>query len=108
MISRRNRAAALVLAVALGGGAGAAAAATSDVSPTGFLVTVRHDVKATPHRVYEALGEIDKWWNGNHGGYFFAGATATTGAGLTPGAAWSTLSSLNGGLVDSELVCFGC
>ena len=51
---------------------------------------------------------VRKWWNGNHGGYFFAGATATTGAGLTPGAAWSTLSSLNGGLVDSELVCFGC
>jgi len=67
MISNRIRAAALALAVVLGGGtAGAAAAATSDVSPTGFLVTVRHDVKATPHRLYEALGEIDKWWNGNH------------------------------------------
>lgn len=51
---------------------------------------------------------VRKWWNGNQGGYFFAGVTATTGAGLTPGAAWSTLSSLNSGLVDSELVCFGC
>jgi len=67
MISRRNRAAALVLAVVLGSGvASHGAAATSEVSPTGFLVTVRHDVKATPHRLYEALGEIDKWWNGNH------------------------------------------
>lgn len=51
---------------------------------------------------------VRKWWNGNQGGYFFAGATATTGAGLTPGAAWNTLGSLNGGLVGSELVCFGC
>ena len=38
---------------------------------------------------------VRKWWNGNRGGYVFAGATATTGAGLTPGAAWNTLSSLN-------------
>ena len=51
---------------------------------------------------------VRKWWNASQGGYVFAGATATTGAGLTPGAAWNTLSSLNGGLVDSELVCFGC
>jgi hypothetical protein len=34
--------------------------------------------------------------------------TATTGAGLTPSAAWNTLNSPNGGLVDPELVCFGC
>ena len=39
--------------------------------------------------------------------YFFAGVTASTGVGLTPAAAWSTLRSLNSGLVDSELVCFG-
>ena len=67
MISRRTRAAARLLAVALGGSvAGAATAATSDVSPTGFLVTVRHDVRATPQRLYGALGEVDKWWNGSH------------------------------------------
>ena len=61
------RAAALFFAAACGlGGGQAALAVTSDVSPTGFLVTAQHDVKATPHRVYEALGEIDKWWNGSH------------------------------------------
>ena len=62
------RAAALVLGVAalLGGWGGGAGAATSDVSPTGFVVTARHEVKATPHRLYEALFEIDKWWNGSH------------------------------------------
>lgn len=60
-------AAALVLAALLGSGAGGrAVAATSEVSPTGFLVTHRHEVTATPHRVYEALAEIDKWWNGGH------------------------------------------
>lgn len=51
---------------------------------------------------------VRKWWNGNTGGYFFAGPTASTGVGLTPAAAWNTLNSLNSGLVDSELACFGC
>ena len=49
-----------------------------------------------------------KQWDGNQGGYVFAGVTATTGAALAPGAAWNTLSSLNNGLVDREIVCFGC
>jgi len=63
----RIRTWALALLAAAGGAAGGGAfAAASDVSPTGFLVTHRHEVKATPHRVYEALGEIDKWWNGSH------------------------------------------
>ena len=57
----------LLLAAAVGGTAGGrAVAATADVSPTGFVVTLRHEVKVTPHRLYEALGEIDKWWNGSH------------------------------------------
>jgi hypothetical protein len=51
---------------------------------------------------------VRKQWNGAQGGYGFAGVTATTGAGLAPGAAWNTLSSLNSGLVDPEIVCFGC
>jgi len=51
---------------------------------------------------------VRKWSNANQGGYFFAGATASHGAGLTAASAWSTLNSLNSGLVDQELVCFGC
>jgi hypothetical protein len=51
---------------------------------------------------------VRKWWAANHGDYFFAGATASTGVGLTPAAAWNDLASTNGGLVDPELVCFGC
>ena len=66
-MKRRVRVAALFLAAALAAcGNGIAAAATSEVSPAGFLVTVRHDVKATPQRLYQALGEVDKWWNGKH------------------------------------------
>jgi uncharacterized protein YndB with AHSA1/START domain len=41
-------------------------AATSNVSAAGFLVTLQQEVKANPHRVYEALGEVDKWWNSQH------------------------------------------
>jgi len=52
---------------------------------------------------------VRKWWNGNQSGdYFFAGLTASTGVGLTPATAWNTLNSLNSGLLDPELVCFGC
>lgn len=52
---------------------------------------------------------VRKWWNANQvDDYVFAGVTATTGAGLTPSGAWNALNSLNGGLVDSELACFGC
>jgi len=52
---------------------------------------------------------VRKWWNAaGPGGYVFAGATATTGAGLKPAAGWNALSASNGGLVDPELVCFGC
>lgn len=51
---------------------------------------------------------VRRWWNAGDGGYYFAGVTAATGVGLTPAAAWNTLSAANSGLVDSELVCFGC
>jgi hypothetical protein len=51
---------------------------------------------------------IRKWWIAGHDDYYFAGVTASTGVGLTPAAAWNTLNSANSGLVDPELVCFGC
>ena len=43
-----------------------ARAETSGVSPTGFMVTHRIEVKATPARVFEALGQIGRWWNVEH------------------------------------------
>jgi hypothetical protein len=51
---------------------------------------------------------VRTWWDGSDAGYFFAGVTASTGVGLSPQAAWNTLEASNGGLVESELVCFGC
>jgi len=63
----RRTAPALLLATAFAlGAAGPAGAETSQVSASGFLVTVRHEVKAPPPRLYAALGEIDRWWNGSH------------------------------------------
>jgi len=51
---------------------------------------------------------VRKWWEAGEGWYAFAGATASTGVGLTPAAAWNTLNSSNSGLVEPELACFGC
>jgi hypothetical protein len=48
---------------------------------------------------------VRKQWGGE---YFFEGVTSSTGVGLAPASAWSLLNSLNSGLVDPELVCFGC
>jgi len=46
--------------------AGAAAADTSAVSQSGFLVTHRHEVRASAQQVYEAIGRIGRWWNDDH------------------------------------------
>jgi hypothetical protein len=66
-----------------------------------------------PEIYYTALANqwtvVRKWWNANkQSDYFFYGVTASTGVGLTPTASWNTLNSLNEGLVESELACFGC
>ena len=57
---------AAMVAVSITAPAGLAAAATSGVSPSGFLVTLRQEVKASPQRIYEALGEVDPWWSSQH------------------------------------------
>jgi hypothetical protein len=43
-----------------------ARAETGAVSPAGFVVTHRHEVRATPRQVFEAIGRIDQWWSGQH------------------------------------------
>jgi hypothetical protein len=56
-----------LLAAVLGGAMSLPAQAeTSAVSPAGFLVTHRHEVRATPRQVFEALGRVGQWWNGQH------------------------------------------
>jgi uncharacterized protein YndB with AHSA1/START domain len=46
--------------------AATASAETSGVSPAGFVVTHRLEVKAPPARVFEAIGRIDRWWTDEH------------------------------------------
>ena len=57
------RIAAALLLAAL---AAAVNATPSEVSPTGFTVTVRHETTAAPRELFRALGRIDQWWNGSH------------------------------------------
>ena len=56
----------LLVAVLVFGLAGPAGAEATQVSAAGFLVTVRHELKAAPPRVYAAIGEIERWWNPAH------------------------------------------
>jgi uncharacterized protein YndB with AHSA1/START domain len=46
--------------------AAAASAEPSGVSPSGFVVTHRLEVKAPPARVFEAIGRIERWWTDEH------------------------------------------
>jgi hypothetical protein len=43
-----------------------AAAATSEVSPSGFLVTLREEVPATPQDAWDVLVDVGRWWSGQH------------------------------------------
>ena len=54
---------AIAALAALGGPAGAA---TTVVSASGFLVTQQQVIRSSPHQIYEALGEVGKWWNPQH------------------------------------------
>ena len=79
-----------------------------DVSDVGY-VSFHGLALPLPEIYYSANAHqwtvVRKWWAAD---YFFAGVTASTGVGLAPASAWSLLDSLNSGLVDPELVCFGC
>lgn len=41
-------------------------AEVSDVSPAGFLLTYRAEVKADPPGVVKAIGQVGSWWNPRH------------------------------------------
>lgn len=77
-----TRTAACMLALVLAAATGAARAETSQVSASGFLVTLRKEVRATPQQVYEAIGRVDKWWNGEH---TYSGDAANLSLGLAAG-----------------------
>jgi hypothetical protein len=65
---RRLRRPAHVAALALASvfAAGVASASTSDVSPTGFLVSLRAETSATPQQLYAALPQVGRWWSDRH------------------------------------------
>jgi uncharacterized protein YndB with AHSA1/START domain len=62
-IHRASRIATLGLAL---GASLPLAAATSEVTPQSYLVTHRAEVAASPAAVYTALGQVGRWWNGQH------------------------------------------
>lgn len=46
--------------------ASTAVAETSGVSPSGYFITHKAEVNATPAQVYSALGQLGRWWNSQH------------------------------------------
>jgi len=60
----------------------AAQAETSQVSPTGFIVTHRVELKAAPEQVFQAIGHPERWWNGEH---TFSGKAENLSMGLAAG-----------------------
>jgi hypothetical protein len=65
--SRSTMPARLAAALLLAAGLHASAvSAPTEVSPTGFVVSLRHETSATPQGLYQALGRIEQWWNGSH------------------------------------------
>ena len=63
---KRHLASRIATFAALAALASPAGAETSQVGPSGFLVTHRVELAATPAVAYAALGEIGKWWNPQH------------------------------------------
>jgi uncharacterized protein YndB with AHSA1/START domain len=46
--------------------AGAARAEVVESGPQGFRLKAVRQIKAPPARVYQAIGEIGRWWDGEH------------------------------------------
>lgn len=62
--------------------AAAAQAEVATVSPSGFVVVHKAEVKAAPAQVYQALGHPESWWNGAH---TYSGKAANLSLGLNAG-----------------------
>jgi hypothetical protein len=68
MISRNffKRSLLFCMAILAIGVAPIALAETSEVNPSGFLVSLHQEVKADPHQVFLAISQVGKWWNRQH------------------------------------------
>lgn len=73
---------ALIVAALLLGTAGAAHAEVKQTWAAGFRLEDRATVAASPDKVWAALGQIGKWWNGAHS---YSGDSANMTMPLTPG-----------------------
>ena len=57
--------------------------AVDQAAPTGFIISWQKPVDATPAQVFEAVGEVQRWWNPAH---TWSGDAANLSLGLTAGA----------------------
>jgi hypothetical protein len=73
---------AVIAALLLGG---AAHAEVVDTGPQGFRLKSVLQVKAPPARVYQAIGEIGRWWDGAH---TYSGRAENLSLSLTAGGCW--------------------
>lgn len=61
-----SRITSLVCAALLTLGAAPALAAVSNVTPSGFLVTIKTTLKTSPKTAFTQLQQVGSWWNGAH------------------------------------------
>jgi uncharacterized protein YndB with AHSA1/START domain len=76
---------ALGLAATLALAAAPSRAETSGVSPTGFTSTFALVVDAEPDRVFQAFGQLPRWWNDDH---TWSGKAANMNVDLHAGGCW--------------------
>jgi uncharacterized protein YndB with AHSA1/START domain len=82
----------------------AAAPAHAEVKQTwaaGFRLENRATIAAAPDKVWAALGQIGKWWNGEHS---YSGDSANMTVVLTPGGCFCEALPKGGGVKHGEVV----
>ena len=62
----RGRGLAALSVLVLAGVMSSARADTSEVSANGFLVSLRHESRASPQQLYQALARVERWWSPAH------------------------------------------
>lgn len=82
----------------------AAAPAQAEVKQTwaaGFRLENRATIAASPDKVWAALGQVGKWWNGEHS---YSGDSANMTMPLTPGGCFCEALPKGGGVKHGEVV----
>lgn len=62
----RSRITSFLFAALLAAAAPPALATASNVSPSGFLVTIKTTLRASPKATFAAVQQVGNWWNGEH------------------------------------------